>query len=439
MASEEIALVLSHRSDNNHPQFLFQDESNLPFRCNPPQHHQQQRHTSGHHPAGHTTNNKTTRELTGFIEHQNRHYQPQATTDFRRSICDAAPAYHRGIQDWDIRNGRDSSSPSGDGSDSDDDGDGDDDEMDDGDGDGDDHVVGLVNSSNDIKNARKSNVSGHSSCVKNGNGKRTHLSSIGSSSEVMKEGIVIQNHQQTQLCQYQNAITVADPNGELYYSQYLRGAEGSGAGLKDMLVENGCGFSGRKDISNSGGSGESLRAILSDPLTGGLMDDAMILPCGHSFGSGGMQHVMRMKACYTCSHMVSEGSVTPNLSLRSAVLAFRREEELQTHRASKRRNRLEQDKSNYGDSTLMDQSKGRGVQFPFFVTDRVIIKGNKRTPPRFVGREAVVTTQCLNGWYVVKTLDNAESVKLQYRSLAKVEDARPLEVGSSKMTPPNWL
>lgn len=24
------------------------------------------------------------------------------------------------------------------------------------------------------------------------------------------------------------------------------------------------------------------------------MDDAMILPCGHSFGSGGMQHVMRM-------------------------------------------------------------------------------------------------------------------------------------------------
>lgn len=25
-------------------------------------------------------------------------------------------------------------------------------------------------------------------------------------------------------------------------------------------------------------------------------------------------------------------------------------------------------------------------------------QGNKRTPQRFVGREAVVTTQCLNGW-----------------------------------------
>lgn len=24
------------------------------------------------------------------------------------------------------------------------------------------------------------------------------------------------------------------------------------------------------------------------------MDDAMILPCGHSFGSGGVQHVIRM-------------------------------------------------------------------------------------------------------------------------------------------------
>lgn len=24
------------------------------------------------------------------------------------------------------------------------------------------------------------------------------------------------------------------------------------------------------------------------------MDDAMILPCGHSFGSGGMQHIMKI-------------------------------------------------------------------------------------------------------------------------------------------------
>ena len=86
----------------------------------------------------------------------------------------------------------------------------------------------------------------------------------------------------------------------------------------------------------------------------------------------------------------------------------------------------------------MEPSRSRGVQFPFAVMDRVIIKGNKRTPQRFVGREAIVTTQCLNGWYVVKTLDNAESVKLQYRSLAKVMDDPSKPAASSKM-PPNWL
>jgi hypothetical protein len=71
----------------------------------------------------------------------------------------------------------------------------------------------------------------------------------------------------------------------------------------------------------------------------------------------------------------------------------------------------------------------KGVQYPFAVFDRVIIKvlylslylakhsfcslglvptnrgdqdgfhqGNKRTPERFMGRVAVVTAQCLNGW-----------------------------------------
>lgn len=39
--------------------------------------------------------------------------------------------------------------------------------------------------------------------------------------------------------------------------------------------------------------------------------------------------------------------------------------------------------------------------------------------------------------YVVKTLDNAESVKLQYRSLAKVSDD-PSKLVSSN-TGPNWL
>ena len=32
------------------------------------------------------------------------------------------------------------------------------------------------------------------------------------------------------------------------------------------------------------------------------------------------------------------------------------------------------------------------------VNDVVLIKGNKRTPEHFIGRMALVTSQCLNGW-----------------------------------------
>ncbi|GJU13373.1 U-box domain-containing protein 62-like protein [Tanacetum coccineum] len=369
MSSEEISLVLSHRPQNqNHP--IFQNINNPNSNL------------SSFHPATTgcpttiTNDNKTTRELTGFIEHQTRHFQTPPT-----------------FQDpWTHRNGPDSTSPSSHGSDTDDD----------------DDVTDHKNTTNPGNDASNNDVRPNANANEN---------------------------------QYQNAITVADPTGEMYYSQYLQGVEGSGsgAGFKEMLVENGAGFSGRKDgSSTSAGSGESLRTILSDPLTGALMDDAMILPCGHSFGSSGMEHVMRMKACYTCSHPVLDGAVAPNLSLRSAVHAFRREEESQSHRPSKKRIRSEQDRSSYGEPSV-DHSRGRGVQYPFSVHEHVIIQGNKRTPPRFVGRKAVVTTQCLNGWYVVKTLDNAESVKLQYRSLAKIQDSQPLHVAASKITTPNWL
>lgn len=442
MASEEIGLV---PTQGLNPQLVFQDDPNntLGFRCGggngvPPQRHR---------PVGvGDPSQKATRELTGL------YFQPQGTAEFRRNIYESTQTpdrhHHRSIQNWN-GNGRNSTSPSGDGSEGDEDDDDDDEEDDD------DDVDGLVVVENSSTKNNSSNTSGHSS-EKIGNVKMNHISSFGSSREiVMKEGNIVQsgndindvraassseNHQHGRVSQYQNAITIADPDGELYYSQYLQGPEGSAAGHKDMLVENGCGFSGRKDVSYSCDSGDSLRAILSDPLTGALMDDAMILPCGHSFGGGGMQHIIRMKACCTCSQPVPEGSVAPNLSLRSAVQAFRREEESLVYRVSKRRReRFDQDKSSYGDSTLIDHQRGRGVQFPFAVTDRVIIKGNKRTPQRFVGREAVVTTQCLNGWYVVKTLDNAESVKLQYRSLAKVPDnPTTSKPALGKMTS-NWL
>lgn len=59
-------------------------------------------------------------------------------------------------------------------------------------------------------------------------------------------------------------------SSEMYFSQYLNGAEGpsSSSGQKDsVMVENGGGFSGSKDGSYLSDSGESLRAILSDPIT----------------------------------------------------------------------------------------------------------------------------------------------------------------------------
>ncbi|KAL4556968.1 hypothetical protein LXL04_035138 [Taraxacum kok-saghyz] len=414
MASEETGLALSHGLDNKHPQLLFQGTSNSSFRCNPPN----QRPGSGlDRPAAGTTSNKNgkaTRELTGFSDHQRRYFRSEGTTEFRQSMYNPGSV---SIQNWHGGNGRASDSPSGDGSDVNED-------------DDDNDVEGLVNSS-DNKNNNSSNTSAQSS-EKEGNVK-AGISLPSRNNDLNdarpRPSSSENHHHQGQVNEYQNAVALVDRDSELYYSQYLHGAEGSGTGVKDMAVDNGCGFSGRKDISYSGESGDSLRTILSDPLTGSLMDDAMILPCGHSFGSGGMQHIMKMKACYTCSHPVVGGLIASNLSLRAAVSAFRREEESQVHHTSKRRR---EDRINYNDSVFMDTPRGKGLQFPFAVADRVIIKGNKRTPERFVGCEAVVTTQCLNGWYVVKTLENAESIKVQYRSLAKVSDT------SSKITP-NWL
>ncbi|KAJ4821688.1 RING/U-box superfamily protein [Rhynchospora pubera] len=180
-----------------------------------------------------------------------------------------------------------------------------------------------------------------------------------------------------------------------------------------------------------------LRSHFSDPLTGALMDDAMILPCGHSYGRAGMLQVHTMKACCKCSHPVSQDLVRPNFALRSAVQAFVCEEEAHLRKVSKRRrDQLDQDKCGYDDPLFNELLRNRASQFPLAISDRVIIKGNKRTPPRFVGRIAAVTAQCLNGWYVVKTLDNGESIKLQFGSLAKVSSDQPI---NAVPTYPNWL
>ncbi|XP_024026030.1 U-box domain-containing protein 62 isoform X2 [Morus notabilis] len=457
MSSEDMGLVPSQNGLNSH--LVFQDDT-LRFNCGAPA----QRRVGGGGGGG--DSGPKTRDLSGFIDE--RFFAPQGA-EFRRSIYGDSQDRRDPPEARNWNGNGAAATPSVDGSDDDED-----DDEDDVDDDDDDVDEGLVGGDDDGKGNNGNNAGNGEDKMGNGKAKHQnqnqsqHHSPFGSSRDVIvkESGIVQQtvsgnakasrseNHhhrhhhhhppphhhdEQGRLGNYQNAVTVAETDSDGYYSQYFQGPEGSAAGQKDLAGENGCGFSGRKDVSYSNESGESLRMILSDPVTGALMDDAMILPCGHSFGGGGIRHVIRMKACYTCSQSISEDSIAPNLSLRAAVQAFRREEELQFHRSSKRRReRFDQDKGVCGDSNLMELPRSRGVQFPFAVTDRVIIKGNKRTPPRFVGREAVVTTQCLNGWYVVKTLDNAESVKLQYRSLAKVPDDPLSKPMSSKMAP-NWL
>ncbi|KAM3281939.1 U-box domain-containing protein 62 isoform X1 [Capsicum chacoense] len=402
MSSQETGLVSARRVENGlNPQLVYHQNT---FPCGAP--------SPPPNRVGGDPGPKTTRELTGFIDkydnHYFQHHQQQQGAEFRRQMFGG----------------------NGDGSEDDDDEDDDDEEEEDNDDDEND-VEGIVAVGNSNSNNNDQSDKVNSEVI--ASEKTKSISTFG-----VKEGNVGQSGNEGSV-DVRNAVTIASVDGDMYYNQYLQGPEGSNAGQKEMGFENGCEFSGRKEGHYSSESGESLRTILSDPITGDLMDDAMILPCGHSFGSGGVQHVIRMKACYICSQAVSEDSVSPNLSLRTAIQAFRREEESHLNRSLKRRReRYDQDKGTFGDSVFSDHLRGRGVQFPFAVTDRVIIKGNKRTPQRFVGREAVVTTQCLNGWYVVKTVDNAESVKLQYRSLAKVPDNLSVQPISSK-TAANWL
>ncbi|KAJ8764057.1 hypothetical protein K2173_004949 [Erythroxylum novogranatense] len=313
MSSEDISLQNGLNS-----QLVFQDE-NLRFNC-PPTH----RCLPDPSPK--------TRQLAGFIDDKFFASDRFFPSQFPRNLYphDRPDQPHHTNWNPNATDANDS------GSDSDDD---DDDQVvddDDVDGDQDNGVDALVavddnsnsNNNNNNANSSKSNTISNTdnntttttstnpptvSLVKfgNGNGKANHHSSFESSLKVMvvKDGGSSMGHTSNNA-----SDTVAEADGEMYYSQYLQATEGSGSGGKDMGINNGCGFSGRKELSAcSAESGESLRAILSDPVTGALMDDAMILPCGHSFGGGGIQHVIRMKACYTCSQSIVEDAISPNL------------------------------------------------------------------------------------------------------------------------------
>ncbi|XP_072994520.1 uncharacterized protein [Typha latifolia] len=180
----------------------------------------------------------------------------------------------------------------------------------------------------------------------------------------------------------------------------------------------------------------SLRSVLSDPLSGTFLEDAVVVSCGHSFGGHMLKKVFEMARCTLCNAEIDSGSLIPNYALRAAATAVKIEDDRRLfHNAALRKRRKEigeqmdalkrLGKENGDVAADADSPRQlKGVQYPFAVSEKVLIKGNRRTPGKFVGREAVITSQCLNGWYLLKILDSGESVRLQYRSLQKLSSSQ---------------
>ncbi|CAN1240609.1 U-box domain-containing protein 62, partial [Linum grandiflorum] len=172
----------------------------------------------------------------------------------------------------------------------------------------------------------------------------------------------------------------------------------------------------------------SLRSILSDPLSGAFLEDAMYASCGHSFGGLMLSRVLDLSRCTLCNAQIESGSLIPNLGLRAAASVVKLEDDRRLfHNSSLRKRRKDigdppdlirrQHREN-GDAAAED-GLIRVLQYPFAVNEKVVIKGNRRTPEKFVGKEAIITSQCLNGWYLLKIIGSGEDIRLQYRSLRK--------------------
>ncbi|EOA30256.1 hypothetical protein CARUB_v10013378mg [Capsella rubella] len=167
----------------------------------------------------------------------------------------------------------------------------------------------------------------------------------------------------------------------------------------------------------------SLRSVLSDPISGAFLEDAMVVSCGHSFGGLMLRRVLEMSRCTLCNAEIESGSLVPNHALRAAASAIKQQDDKRLfHNAAMRRRRKEMsdqmDVENGDPAT--DDGMHRVVHYPFAVNEKVLIKGNRRTPEKFVGKEAIVTSQCLNGWYLLKIVESGDNVRLQYRSLKKM-------------------
>ncbi|XP_010688769.2 uncharacterized protein LOC104902626 isoform X1 [Beta vulgaris subsp. vulgaris] len=179
----------------------------------------------------------------------------------------------------------------------------------------------------------------------------------------------------------------------------------------------------------------SLRSVLSDPLSGAFLEDAVVVSCGHSFGGLMLRKVIESSRCMLCHSEVETRSLIPNHALRAAAAAVKHEDDRRLfHNAALRKRRKEfGDQIDLGrrinkeDGDISPDIGLQRVQYPFSVSEKVMIKGNRRTPDKFVGKEAIITSQCLNGWYSLKIIGSGESVRLQYRSLRKLNASQTSE------------
>uniref|UniRef100_A0A1D1XVJ8 U-box domain-containing protein 63 n=1 Tax=Anthurium amnicola TaxID=1678845 RepID=A0A1D1XVJ8_9ARAE len=86
----------------------------------------------------------------------------------------------------------------------------------------------------------------------------------------------------------------------------------------------------------------SLRSVLSDPLSGAFLEDAVVVSCGHSFGGDMLKKVIERARCTICNSDIETGTLVPNYALRAAAMAVKNEDDRRLfHNAVLRKRRKE--------------------------------------------------------------------------------------------------
>ncbi|GMP92490.1 hypothetical protein CsSME_00042701 [Camellia sinensis var. sinensis] len=125
------------------------------------------------------------------------------------------------------------------------------------------------------------------------------------------------------------------------------------------------------------------RATILKIFIGAFLEDATVVSCGHSFGGQLLRKVLETSRCNLCSAEIDSSSLIPNYALRAAAAAVKHEDDRRLfHNAALRKRRKEmgdqmhmvkrQNREN-GD-TAGDDVLQKGVQYPFAVNEKVVIK-----------------------------------------------------------------